>query len=216
MSSALRRAARRAEPQDTEVAAMRYSSKDALMEDIRTTHDAFCALLADIPAARRREPGVWGDGWNICDLVAHLAEWQRLFLDWHRQGQKEGAKLRGPAPGYKWSELPKLNRAIWAKHRRRSPASVRGDFDARYEEILGLVERLSPESLLTPGYFAWTGKYPLTTYLAPNTASHYRFAIKVIKRWQRGAPGSARPARRARPAGARRGARPPGPPRPRR
>jgi hypothetical protein len=187
---------------------MRYNSKDALMEDIRTTHDAFCALLADIPAARQREPGVWGDRWNICDLVAHLAEWQRLFLDWHRQGQKEGARLQGPAPGYKWSELPRLNRAIWAKHRRRSATSVRADFDAGYEEILRLVERLSPESLLTPGYFAWTGKYPLTTYLAPDTASHYRFAIKVIKRWQRSAPGSARPTGRARPAGSRRAVKP--------
>jgi hypothetical protein len=197
-----------AEPQDGEVSAMRYSSKAALMEDIRTAHDAFCALLADIPAARQREPGVWGDRWNICDLVAHLAEWQLLFLDWHRQGQKEGTRLQAPAPGYKWSELPKLNRAIWAKHRRRSAASVRADFDTGYEKILRLIERLSPESLLTPGYFAWTGKYPLTTYLVPDTASHYRFAIKVIKRWQRGAPGCARPAGLARPAGSRKAVKP--------
>jgi hypothetical protein len=164
---------------------MRYKSKQALLDDIRTEHDALCARLAEIPNARWHEPGVWGDGWTVSDLVAHLAEWQHMFLSWHEDGLR-GATPEMPAPGFKWSETPRLNRAIWEKHRSRSRAAVRADFDSGYSRIVHIVETLSPQQLLRPSQFEWTGKHPLTTYLGPNTASHYRFAIKAIKRWWKG------------------------------
>lgn len=168
---------------------MKYESKQALMDDIRGEHDALCARLAEIPKSRWYEPGVWGDGWTVSDLVAHLAEWQHLFLGWYKDGLR-GTKPEMPAPGFKWSETPRLNRAIWEKHRSRSHAEVWAEFDSGYSRIVRLVESLSPEELLRPGRFEWTGKHPLTTYIAPNTASHYRFAIKAIKRWLKAAPPS--------------------------
>jgi len=60
---------------------MRYNSKEDLLKSIRTEHDALCALLLEIPEAHHRKRGVWGDGWTLCDLVAHLAEWQRMFME---------------------------------------------------------------------------------------------------------------------------------------
>jgi len=175
---------------------MRYKSKQELLADIRTEHDSLCARLRDIPKSRCRERGVWGDGWTISDLVAHLAEWQSMFLAWYDDGLR-GAAPEMPAPGYKWNEMPKLNRAIWAKHRSRPPALARADFDAGYRRILDMVEGLSAEELLVPGRFEWTGKHALATYLAPNTASHYRFAIRVIKRWQAGRTHPGRPDKRS-------------------
>jgi hypothetical protein len=76
-----------------------------------------------------------------------------------------------------------LNRAIWRKHRRKSLKKIREEFDSSYDAILTLVEGLSGRELLVPGVFAWTGTYPLTTYLGPNTCSHYRTATKILKRW---------------------------------
>ena len=163
---------------------MRYESKQALIDDIRAEHDAFCALLQNIPAARQRERGVWGDGWSVVDLVAHLAEWQRMFLGWHSEGE-QGRKPQMPASGYKWNQLTELNRAIQAKHQARDMADVRRDFESGYEQILKLAESLPPRSLLQPGRFHWTGKCPLRTYLGANTASHYRFAINIIRRWNK-------------------------------
>lgn len=173
------------------------------MDDIRTEHGSLCARLAEIPKARWHEPGVWGDGWTLSDLVAHLAEWQHMFLGWYEAGLR-GATPEMPAPGFKWSQTPRLNRAIWEKHRSRSQAAVRADFDSGYSQIVHIVEALSAQQLLRPGHFEWTGKHPLTTYLGPNTASHYRFAIKVIKRWLKGAGTSAtRPNKRFQPTKAR-------------
>jgi hypothetical protein len=161
---------------------MRYESKESLIAAIRAQHDAFCERLDAVPKSRCREAGVWGDGWNVVDLVAHLAEWQAMFLGWYASGIR-GVAPRMPAPGYTWRETPRLNRDIRAKHRHRSLVDVREDFDAGYRQIHQLVARLSEEELLQPGHFAWTGRYPLTTYLGPNTASHYRFGTKVLKRW---------------------------------
>jgi hypothetical protein len=166
---------------------MRYKSKQALMDHIRTEHDALCARLREVPSARWQEGGVWGDAWTLSDLVAHLAEWQRMFLGWHETG-RSGTMPEMPAPGYKWNQTPELNRAIWEKHRSQSQAAVKADFDSGYRRILKMIDTLSPEQLLTPGHFRWTGKYPLTTYLGPNTASHYRFAMKVINRWLKVVP----------------------------
>jgi len=168
---------------------MRYESKQALMDDIRAEHDSLCAFLAEIPKARWHEPGVWGDGWTLSDLIAHLAEWQHMFQGWYEDGLR-GAPPEMPAPGFKWSEMARLNRVIWEKYRSRSQAAVWTDFDSGYSRIVHIVEALSPQQLLRPGQFPWTGKHPLTTYLGPNTASHYRFATKVIKRWLKGTAGA--------------------------
>lgn len=90
---------------------MRYESKQALIDDIRTEHDSLCARLGEIPKVRWQEPGVWGDEWTVCDLVAHLEEWHQMFLGWYEQGLR-GATPEMPARGYKWSQTPQLNRAI--------------------------------------------------------------------------------------------------------
>lgn len=161
---------------------MKYSSRRALIDDIVAEHDSLLARLELIPKPRWREGGVWGEDWTLCDLVAHLAEWQDMFLRWYDDGL-EGQQPDMPARGYKWNELTRLNHAIWEKHRRRSASAVTADFDAGYRRILDIAEGLSEAQLLKPGHFAWTGTHGLTTYLGANTASHYRFAKNVIKRW---------------------------------
>ena len=105
-----------------------------------------------------------------------------MFMGWYRVG-RDGRQPILPAPGFKWNETPKLNQAICATHRLKSARKVIHEFESSYREMFFLIQRLSQEELLTPGHFAWTGKYPLTTYLAPNSSSHYRFATKVLKRW---------------------------------
>lgn len=163
---------------------MRYTSKDQLLASIRGEHEKLLASLADLSPEQRTMTGVWGDEWTVKDLVAHLAEWQRMFLRWYRVGA-EGREPEMPAAGYKWNETPRLNRDIQARHRDRPWDEVRMDFDRGHREIVALVESLSEEQLLEPGHFAWTGGNALTTYLGANTASHYRFGIKVLKRWKR-------------------------------
>lgn len=163
---------------------MRFSSKEALLRSIEDEHERFVAMAATIPTVNYSETGVWGDGWTVKDLFAHLTEWEQMFLRWYRLGVT-GEDFERPAPGYKWNQTPALNREIQRRYRDSPWESVRARFDSSYKEILELTRSLSESELLSPGHFGWTGKYPLTTYLAPNTCSHYRTATKILQRWLR-------------------------------
>jgi len=163
---------------------MQYNSKKDLIESIEREHQILVDLVRSIPESRYREAGVWGVDWNIKDLLAHLTEWEQMFLTWFREG-RDGKRPALPAKGYKWNQTPALNRAIWDKHRRRSVAEVLANFETSYQEIFSLAQELSEKELLTPGNFTWTGKNPLTTYLGANTTSHYRTATKILNRWLR-------------------------------
>ena len=163
---------------------MKFQSKAALLEAIEREHRTLVDLVESQPQRLRTRAGVWGDEWTLKDLCAHLTEWEQMFLGWYRTG-KEGRKPAVPAEGYKWNETPRLNKAIWQKHRNKSWRSVRRQFDSSYEEILSLAEQLKESELLTPGLFPWTKKLPLMTYFAANTSSHYRTATKILKRWLR-------------------------------
>ena len=166
---------------------MKYNSKEELVESIEKEYQNLRELLDSLPESRYKEPGVWGDDWTINDLIAHLSEWHRLFLGWYREGLT-GEVSHMPAPGYKWNETPRLNRDIWRKHEGRPTKEVWGEFESSHVEVLQLVREASSEELLSPGYFPWSGKNSLATYLGPNTASHYRFAVKVVRRWLRTGP----------------------------
>ena len=163
---------------------MKFQSRADLLEAIEREHATFVHLVESLPSRSYTKAGVWGDGWTIKDLCAHLAEWEQMFLQWYRVGQ-EGCEPAVPAAGYKWNETPQLNKAIWRKHRDKSWRKVREEFDSSYEEILSLARQLEEDELLTPGFFPWTKKLPLMTYVAANTSSHYRTATKLLKRWLR-------------------------------
>lgn len=163
---------------------MKFTAKQELVERIEREHAAFVELLATIPVRRRREKGVWGDGWTVADLLAHLAEWHRMLLRWIEDG-RAGRTPQLPAPGFTWRETPALNREIQRRFARRSTALLEVEFEETYAQVLELVRGLRENELLEPGHFAWTRKLPLSSFIAPNTCSHYAVARKILKRWRR-------------------------------
>ena len=163
---------------------MKYASKRDLVDDIEAQHQTLVELADSVPRSRYKEAGVWGNDWTVHDLFAHLTEWEQMFLRWFREG-RDGGKPALPAPGFKWNETPRLNLEIQQKHRKKSTKAALQAFEASYEEILSVARGLTDADLFTPGKFAWTGKNGLISYLGANTASHYRTASKILKRWLR-------------------------------
>jgi len=159
---------------------MRFQSKEAFIKDIQVEYQRLEDLLVNLDEQQMTKSRVCRH-WSIKDMLAHLHEWHCLALRWYEVGL---SGRRDAIPAAK--DIPVLNKRIFEKHRDRPLKQVLRAFRDSHERMMQLIESLSDEQLLTPGYFGWTRWNPLTTYLGPNTCSHYRWAIRHIQRWKRG------------------------------
>jgi len=162
----------------------RLRKKD-LLEEIQFERTALDETLALLTPRQMTLPGVTRGGWSVKDVLAHLAHWQKMNLEWYAAGQR-GETPAVPAPGFTWRDLPRLNAAIYRKHHRRSLQAVVQDYRVHHERVIALIETLSDTDLVVPGRVAWTGpSWTLSDYLRANTAAHYRWARVRIRRWWR-------------------------------
>jgi hypothetical protein len=158
---------------------VRFPSKRAFVEDIQFEYRRLKDLLADLDEEQMVHAGVCGR-WSVKDILAHLHEWHCMALRWYEFGL---TGQRDAIPAAK--DIPPLNKRIYEKHKDRPLKEVVAAFEGSHGKIMGLIDSLSGKQLLTPGYFKWARDNPLTTYLGPNTCSHYRWAIRHIRRWKK-------------------------------
>jgi hypothetical protein len=104
-----------------------------------------------------------------------------MNLDWYATG------LRGETPDIPGrGEIRKLNDRIYRKHNRRSLKAVLTDYHAFHQKMLKLIEEVPDRDFAALGRIAWTGPtWTLSDCIRWNTSSHYRWAIKHIRKWLR-------------------------------
>ena len=164
---------------------MKFSSKADFVESTNEewerlwqTVDDYAAIAADAePVEQVSEDAI---DWTVKDILAHLYAWHGLLLTWHKQGLA-GLKPAMPASGYNWRQTRALNLALFKEHRGGTLATMRRKLKRSHGQVMALVEKLSEAEFMESGHFEWTGKHAASTYIAPNTASHYRWAIRKIK-----------------------------------
>ncbi len=126
---------------------------------------------------------------KLKQVLAHLYGWHLLMLEWYRVGlleQPDGSsKPAIPAKGFNWRQTPALNATIDDKYRKLPLANVKRRLKLSHGRVMKVVSELSDKQFSQAGQFAWTGKHAIASYIVPNTVSHYRWAIKKIKKLQR-------------------------------
>jgi hypothetical protein len=159
--------------------------KRDLLAEIQRERAGLDAALALLTRRQLTKAGVTRSGWSVKDVIAHLAEWQRMNLGWYAAGLR-GERPAMPAPGYTLRELPRLNEMIYRKHRRRSLDDVVREFAVCHDRVVALIESLPDTDLVTLGRFSWTGpSWTLSDYLRASTAAHYLWARTRIRRFAR-------------------------------
>jgi hypothetical protein len=154
-------------------------NKAQLIEAGQKEYAALEKLIAPLtPGQMTRPPAP--DEWSIKDVLAHLHEWQQMFFRWYDAGLR-GEKPAVPAEGYKWSQLPALNRHIYETYRDLPLAEVLRLFRESHKQTMELIASLREEDLLTPGRWPWMNQNPLIAYLNANAGSHYRWARGEIR-----------------------------------
>jgi hypothetical protein len=157
----------------------KYTDKEALLVDIQTERRRLEKLVASRSEEQLLLPGVVGD-WSIKDVLAHLVEWEQLFLDWYHCGIEGGVPAIQPT-GLGRTVIDQLNQGFYGRNRLRPLPAVLADFNASYQEILRTVQAIAEEDMFSPGRFAWTGRLVLADYIAANTCSHYYWASGKIR-----------------------------------
>lgn len=115
------------------------------------------------------------------DIIAHLACWHNLFLNWYKVGMK-GEKPEIPAPGYTFKDTPKLNEDLYQQYKNKTWEEVYNEFNKTYKEIMDIIKNHSEQELEGKKKYKWTGTTNLASYLASTTSSHYVWAISLIKK----------------------------------
>ena len=86
------------------------TTKEQLLKEIEKERNSLEEFLSGLSAEQLIRPGMLGP-WSAKDVMAHLLEWEQMFLGWHKAGLK-GRMPEKPAPGFKWNQLPQLNKQI--------------------------------------------------------------------------------------------------------
>lgn len=158
----------------------RANTKSELLAETEREYSALETLIAGVSPEEMQHPGTAGD-WSIKDILAHLYEWQRMFFTWYEAGLR-GEKAEMPAPGYKWSQLPALNHAIYLSYRDLPLEEVLALFRESHKRTLALIHSLNTEDLETPGRYVWSGEHRLLSFISSICGSHYRWAVTGIRK----------------------------------
>ncbi len=157
----------------------RPKNKQELNEVIQKERMKLNKALEDLTNEQKLQPGACGD-WSVKDILAHLVEWKQRGLRWYLAGL-QGEVPKTPDEAYNWRELPALNHAIFETYKDWSLEDVEQAYEASYAETMQVLDEMTEEELFTPNQYEWTGNNLLRDYVNANTASHYRWASKLIR-----------------------------------
>ena len=143
-------------------------------------YDALESFLAALTPEQMVQPGALGE-WSPKDTLAHLYEWQQMFLRWYEAGLR-GETPHTPAEGFKWSQLPALNQQIYEQYQDWPLNKVWDALRASHRKTVDLIHSLPEADLTKPGLYAWMNQNSLIAYFTANTGSHYRWARTEMRK----------------------------------
>ena len=121
------------------------------------------------------------DDWTIRDLLAVRAWWTERVADWIEAGRRD-EEPETPAPGYRWTETPRLNADVVRRAQRTSSGRVLAQLRQGYRRVRSLIDDLDDSELLQVGVFAWAGKHPISRWISINTTRQYTTARTHLRR----------------------------------
>jgi len=126
----------------------------------------------------------WKRDKNMRDVLVHLYEWHKLLLDWTAANFGGEAKSFLPEP-YIWKTYGDMNVEFWNQHQSTSYDDAEVMLRESHGKVMALIDSLSNEELFEKKHFPWTGTTNIGSYCISVTASHYDWAMKKMKQYQR-------------------------------
>lgn len=173
----------------------RPHTKDELIVAANTQFEKLKELLESIPLAKREADfppafadcgpeAHWQHDKNCKDVIIHLYEWQRLWLNWVSANMDGEKRPFLPYP-YTWKNYAGMNEEFTGKHQNTSYDEALELLKASHDDILARVQTFSNDELFTKKHFSFTGTTSLGSYAVSATSSHYEWGIKKIRKYRK-------------------------------
>ena len=159
---------------------MKYHSKSDFVINTDSEWQKLWELIDEIPQPLLTRRVGEDAPRSVTDHLGHLYCWHRMLLQWLKTGREGQPDL--PCKGYRWNQTRELNQDLFEQFKDEPYTSMRRKLKLSHGRVMKFVDELSEPHLLQPGHFIWTKKLALISYIGPNTAGHYRWAQKKLKR----------------------------------
>ncbi len=142
------------------------------------------AFLFDELFLSKKKEAHWQRDKDLKDILIHLYEWHQLLLHWIQNNQKGKEVSFLPEP-FNWRTYGEMNVGFVNKHRSTHLDEAKSLLCESHEQVMALIAELTNEELFEKNYFDWAGNMTLGSYFVSSTSSHYDWAIKKIKQFQK-------------------------------
>lgn len=163
----------------------RPQTKKELIKQAQTNYDKLIALIDSL--SNEEQLGLFpfeGRDKQTRDCLVHLYEWHQLFLSWVENNQSGNIIPFLPAP-YNWKTYAGMNQHFWEIHQSTALEAAKENLRQSHLACLNTIEKYSDAELFTKQYFNWTGTTSLGSYAVSATASHYDWALKLIRKYKK-------------------------------
>ena len=172
----------------------RPKTKQELIDASNLSYQKIVALISKLPEDARTgsfnfdtsklKEAHWKRDHNVRDVLIHLYEWQRLLLEWVRNNQA-GHEQEFLPEGYNWRNYGEMNQQFWEKHQSTPLDEAEKLLAESHKQTMALLDTFTDDQLFQKNVFPWTGTNALGTYFIANTSSHYEWALKKLRKYQR-------------------------------
>lgn len=155
--------------------------KDAFRATLVEAFEKLMATLAEVPAAAARD--VRGEWKSPAFWTAYQSGWGRCILRWHADGCAGRTPIM-PAEGFRWNELGALAQSFADERMKMTWSALRSEFESVEQEILDLLDGLSPAEIYEVGRVGWAGaKWPVAKWIQVNTVAPWKAARQKVRKW---------------------------------
>lgn len=164
-----------------------YSSKNALIDEIKKTANLFIGEFEDISEANKDTRYQEVDR-TPQEIIAYQLGWIGLLRSWDSK-EHEGKEVITPEPGYKWNQLGALYQSFYDKYRDKSLTQLQQLFVDAVDSFIEWLNDFSDEELFKPGGRNWaastSSNWPVWKWVHINTVAPFKSFRTKIRKWKK-------------------------------
>lgn len=151
-----------------------------------TSFSKLSAMIDQLTPEQEQQPFAFeGRDRNIRDVLVHLHEWHRLFLNWFEDTHVHQQPTDFLPIPYTPKTRADMNTQIRNRHQQTTLNEAKAMVHESHTTIMAVASELSHQALMSRRYDNGAENQSISHYLKIVTTTHYEWAIQKIARHRR-------------------------------